>query len=189
MIWFTSDLHLGHENIIGYSHRPFENAEAMGVAIIRGINDTVGAEDTLWVLGDVCMGRDKVGSCSAFLSQLVCQDVRLVKGNHDLKDGSLMLEAGFAEVYDLTQIGVGGRQRVTLCHYPLLSWDKRAHGSMMLHGHIHSEGMGYNEENRKNGVLRYDVGVDANGYAPVSIDDIKRFFDGVCPVNPYSNSN
>jgi len=34
----------------------------------------------------------------------------------------------------------------------------------------------YNLENRKNGILRYDVGVEANGYYPVSVEQIMEFF-------------
>lgn len=185
MIWFTSDLHLHHENIIRYSQRPFSGVEAMGVALIHGINESVGVEDTLWVLGDVCMGRDKASACMSFLSQLVCRDVRLVRGNHDLRDEEDLLLAGFSEVCDFQQIGIGGKQQVTLCHYPLLSWNRQAAGAMMLHGHIHSKGDGYNKENRRNGTLRYDVGVDANGYVPVSAEAIKRFFAGIRPTDPF----
>jgi calcineurin-like phosphoesterase family protein len=79
----------------------------------------------------------------------------------------------------------------------MLDWDRAFHGSYMLHGHIHSlpaEGgaaglpapadrsnggfglRGYNEWNRDHGVRRYDVGVDANGYAPVSAEQIVAFF-------------
>lgn len=38
------------------------------------------------------------------------------------------------------------------------------------------------QRNRQRGILRYDVGVDANGYAPVSRDEILDFFRGIEPV-------
>ncbi len=41
----------------------------------------------------------------------------------------------------------------------------------MLHGHIHSD-PSYNLENKRNGIRRYDVGVDANDYKPVSLEHI-----------------
>lgn len=44
-----------------------------------------------------------------------------------------------------------------------------------MHGYIHSNGV-YNEENRMNGILRYDVGVDANNYYPVSLRYIRSYF-------------
>ena len=56
MIYFTSDLHLNHARIIELANRPFGSVEEMNDTIIGNINDTVGADDTLWVLGDVCMG-------------------------------------------------------------------------------------------------------------------------------------
>ena len=37
--------------------------------------------------------------------------------------------------------------------------------------------MDYNEQNRKEGVLRYDVGIDANNYYPVSVKQILEFFN------------
>ena len=93
---------------------------------------------------------------------------------------------------------LGDGSRFVLSHYPMLDWDRMYHGSYMLHGHIHSwpagdaakfvgprfvtheHGLlGYNGWNRANGIRRYDVGVDANGYAPVSMDDIVAFFEGM----------
>ena len=44
----------------------------------------------------------------------------------------------------------------------------------MLHGHIHSDGS-YNRDNMEAGIKRYDVGVDENGYMPVSIKQIEKF--------------
>ena len=183
MLWLTSDMHLNHENMLGYAHRPFATVEELGVTLLHNINEHVTTNDTLWILGDVCMGQEKSRRIATFLSQLVCRDVRLVRGNHDPKDIDALLMAGFAEVCELTDISLGNKQRAMLCHYPMLSWNRRQRGALMLHGHIHSEGMAYNEENRRNGCLRYDVGVDANGFCPVSADELKRFFSGVEPTD------
>jgi len=61
--WFTSDLHLGHANIVRYCHRPFlgsdgfPDVELMGLDILERFSALVGPEDTLVVLGDVAMGH------------------------------------------------------------------------------------------------------------------------------------
>lgn len=71
---------------------------------------------------------------------------------------------------------------MVLCHYPIADWNGQRQGSYMLHGHIHSRGDAYNRQQREAGLLRYDVGVDANGYAPVSIGQIDEWFAGIEPV-------
>lgn len=184
MIWFTSDLHLRHENIIRYANRPFADADEMGRAIVENINERVAYDDTLWILGDVCMGREKLQGCESLVNRLVCRDVRLVCGNHDARDHDRLSACGFASVSDYAEISLGGHEIAVLSHYPMLSWNRMRHGSYMLHGHIHA-GPEYNERNRADGVRRYDVGVDANGYAPVSKDDIKAFFRGTEPTDPF----
>lgn len=70
-------------------------------------------------------------------------------------------------------------QKIVLSHYPLMEWQSMSRGSWHLHGHIHSAGSVYNELNRKQGLMRYDVGVDANDLAPVSLDAIRTWFEGV----------
>lgn len=95
----------------------------------------------------------------------------LIRGNHDKKyDESL-----FEEVRDFMTISVNGLH-ISLMHYPMLEWPKSHYGSIMLHGHIHSD-ESYNLNNRKVGIKRYDVGVDANGYMPVSIHQIDAFLN------------
>lgn len=61
-------------------------------------------------------------------------------------------------------------------HYPMLSWPKKNSGSIQLHGHIHAREE-YNRQNKAERIKRYDVGVDANGYYPVSVKEIIAFFD------------
>ena len=123
--------------------------------------------------------------------------MHIVIGNHDT--GSKFLTCGgYASVDCYAQVGKVAREgyKFVMSHYPMLDWDRAYHGSYMLHGHIHSlpvqpvEGLpnpadrghqgfglrGYNEQNRAHGIRRYDVGVDANGYTPVSAEQIVSFF-------------
>ena len=68
------------------------------------------------------------------------------------------------------------KRNFVLCHYPFLSWNKSLHGSYNLHGHSHNHS-DYNFLNREQDRRQYDVGVDANNYRPVSIEEIIRFFE------------
>ena len=43
--------------------------------------------------------------------------------------------------------------------------------------------MEYNEANRAEGIRRYDVGVDANNFFPVSVKQIKDFFGSQMSVD------
>ena len=95
----------------------------------------------------------------------------LCKGNHDKKYN----EELFAGINDFLEISIHG-VNLSLMHYPMMSWPKSRHGSLHLHGHIHSKG-DYNLQQKKEGILRYDVGVDANDYYPVSIEQVREFFE------------
>jgi hypothetical protein len=56
-IWFTSDLHLGHENVIRYAGRPFKDAAQMDEAIITNWRDRVKPGDDIYVVGDFSFHR------------------------------------------------------------------------------------------------------------------------------------
>jgi calcineurin-like phosphoesterase family protein len=81
----------------------------------------------------------------------------------------------FQEITDFKTISLSG-YLIALMHYPMLSWPKSHHGSLMLHGHVHGRRED-NERNREAGIRRYDVGVDANDYFPVEVKRIFQFFD------------
>ena len=57
-------------------------------------------------------------------------------------------------------------------HYPLESWNGMHHGSFHLHGHSHNK-PDYNRANVTEERLKWDVGVDANAYAPISWEEIR----------------
>ena len=200
MIWFTADTHFGHTNILGGGQRPFDSIDQMNARLISAINDRVSCRDTLYILGDFSY-RTTVAEASRLRERINCQHIRLIRGNHD-KDWGMLEPAPrvaakgkkrsapaspaagpFESVLDYAELKPGECHgtRMVLSHYPMLSWNGKRRGSIQLHGHIHAD-CRYNERNRERGVLRYDVGVDANGYAPVSRDEILEFFRGVEPV-------
>lgn len=178
MIWFTSDLHLGHNNIIRHCNRPFRDAQQMDAALIASINARVARSDELYILGDFTMygSREQVRT---YRSRLFCDQVHLVLGNHDKRFAQAGDETPFSTERDYAEIKNDGL-RLCCSHYPMLSWHGMNRGAIMLHGHIHAYAA-YNLRNRERGILRYDVGVDAHGYEPVSAAAIAEFFRGVEP--------
>jgi len=183
MIYFTSDLHLGHANAIEYTNRPFANVEEMNRQLIQNINDTVGVKDELWILGDFAykVNREIVRE---FRNQICCKQVHLVTGNHDQDYSQNHIFQSVQNYRELkTEYG-----RFILFHYPILEWNAAHYGTVHLHGHIHSCG-DYNASNLQKkysdrfpdghsarvedlNLRVYDVGVDANAYRPVSLEQI-----------------
>ncbi len=166
MIYFTSDLHLGHASIL--KHRSgFNDIDEMNARIIESINSIVTPADTLYMLGDITC-RVAEDEANSLISRINGKKIMLT-GNHDGEyDPSL-----FEDVEDYIELK-HNRRKYVLMHYPLVCWNKMKEGSIQLHGHIHSRS-DYNEYNHEQGRLQYDVGVDANGFLPVSIDQIEKW--------------
>ena len=55
MIFFTSDLHLGHENCIRLCNRPFSSIEEMDETLIENWNHKVTASDVYKRQSKLCM--------------------------------------------------------------------------------------------------------------------------------------
>lgn len=180
MRWFTSDLHLGHANVIAYAGRPFADAGQMDASLAAAWNAVVAPGDEVWVLGDVAMGRideslPKVGWLAG--------TKHLVLGNHDrpFEAGSRReaawwdryLDAGFTALHhgsvELVLDIAGKAVPVRLCHFPYEgdSGDRDRYvdarpeddGSWLLHGHVH-------ERWRQRGRM-INVGIDAWAGCPV----------------------
>lgn len=174
IIYFTSDLHFEHANIIKICNRPFNSVQEMNEAIVNNWNSVVKANDIVYILGDVMMNKD-VNAVKKYIDRLNGSKV-LIVGNHDYFK-KRYLAAGydfFLYIKSYEELEYN-KQRFILMHYPIMDWNHMFRGSYMLHGHMHNKAV-YNYQNRQNGVKRYDVGVDANNFAPVSIDDIIGYF-------------
>jgi len=193
-LYFTSDLHLSHENIIQLCKRPFKGIEEMNQSLINNWNNTINNDDTVFVLGDFCWSMsDK--TIKYFISQL--NGIKyFIKGNHDKNERAFpQLYDGFVniKVVDSDDKKFSGYQYTTLCHYPMLSWYQSHRGAWQLFGHWHTlpdlqpmrrvenhESDYIKEEYLYMDRLRtyqYDVGVDMNNYRPVSYNFIKDYFN------------
>lgn len=167
MIWFISDTHYSHRNIVrGISNwsdksgcRNFDTLGDHDMWLVAMINSSVEPQDTLYHLGDWSFGG--WGNIEEFREQLRCQTVHLIYGNHDHHQQKGNWDGTFASRQHYKELSVKGLD-IVLCHYPLESWNNMERGSVHLHGHVHGQG-------RQMGG-RYDVGVDATGL--ISLDAV-----------------
>lgn len=123
------------------------------------INETVGVDDTLYILGDFCF---KGKQPAEYLSRIICQDVHLILGNHDKRSdyidnlSAARVDVGFTSVQEVKEI-IYCNQRIYLSHYPHRSWPASHKGSFMLYGHVHSN---MDHEDGASSKKTLDVGVD-----------------------------
>lgn len=92
MIWFTSDTHFGHENVLKFTDRPWETIWQMNDAIVDSINGRVAVDDELYILGDFSF-KMTAQDAYALRKRIACRRIHLVPGNHD-KDWTQPAVAG-----------------------------------------------------------------------------------------------
>lgn len=153
-IWFISDTHFTHENIIGYCGRPFANATEMDEVMVANWNAHVRPQDHIYHLGDVAMDKKAV---EAIMPRLQGHK-RLVRGNHDIFRTKIYAKY-FDEIY-----GIRVLDNLLFTHMPVhpLSLGRfRAN----VHGHIHE----------KDYLFPYiNISVEKTAYRPVSLDEINH---------------
>lgn len=178
-IFFISDLHLSHKNVIRYDNRPFENLEEMHTQLIKNWNSVVGKDDIVYNLGDLSFGSDEI---TKWFLHSVNGQIRHVLGNHDNLEHILRFSSRISDVYEYgVEIWVddtetddrgGKRNHIIMSHYPILSWNRAHHGSWHLHGHSHGGLMKTNQDYYKRRVM--DVGCNNIDYTPISYQQVKE---------------
>lgn len=194
MLWFTSDTHFGHANIIKFCNRPFDDVDQMNEAIIDNWNHVVGPDDIVFHLGDVALGPWE--KWDSLLTRLNGYKI-LVVGNHDrifahekqrMRERFIPLYNGwFDEAYNnYPELNLSDGTTVNLSHFP---YEGDSHdgdrfedmrlpdeGVTLLHGHTHSDNV---LSRSSKGTLQIHVGMDAFGYTPVSEDQIIALIGGM----------
>ena len=133
-VFFTSDTHFYHGNIIRFCNRPFKDVDMMNETIISNWNNTVGQDDIVFHLGDFCLGGS--AEWTKMLDRLNGR-IYLIMGNHDLKNIRQGYIDKFEHVAMQTHIEVG-KQKIYLNHYPFLCFDGGYKDVWQLFGHVHT---------------------------------------------------
>ena len=162
-VYFISDLHFGHEKIMGCAgdyRLGDDHVEHMHITIALW-NARIRKNDTIYVLGDIAMTREGLAACKELRGNKM-----LVRGNHDVYRTKDYLEV-FNEVY-----GIRTYKGFWISHAPIHPNELR--GRKNIHGHVHQNIItnGYGERDE-----RYiSVCVESTDGAPVLFTDIR---DGV----------
>ena len=189
MIWYTSDQHYGHLNVIKYCSRPFATIGEMDEELIRRHNSVVKPEDVVCHLGDFSLNKR---APKEILPRLNGIHHLLAIGNHDWchpvrhkntqnleKHRRMYYDAGF-KTLSLSNRTVIAEKLVEQSHFPYYDPDPRFdqryadfrpkdEGLVLLHGHVHQH---WKVKRSANGSLMINVGVDVWNFYPVSHEQI-----------------
>lgn len=152
--YFTSDWHLGHNNIIRLSDRPFKSIVEMDQEYLVQAH-ALTANDTLVFLGDI-LWRD-TNMYRSFFQSMECEKI-LITGNHDAcwspKKRSdyhkrrWLSHNVFDEIEEYTEWVTDSEGiDLLLSHFPYMSDSRHTNkyddflpednGRWLLHGHVH----------------------------------------------------
>lgn len=193
-LYMTSDSHFSHFNICKYCHRPFESRAEMDRTLIDNWNSVVPEDGIVVHCGDFMLPHDwGFKEYWKYIKQLNGKAIYLCRGNHDrihigsynqfhpdvYKSSILPIkndEPTKLFVQDYVKINVEGIS-IMASHYPMLAYPAQ----YQIFGHIHtlSDGTCYGLDGDVTKRLRktqYDVGVDQNGYKPISYWELVDIF-------------
>ncbi len=161
-IFLIADTHFGHENIIKYENRPFDDLKDMDEVMIKKWNSVVGKDDIVYHLGDVSFyNKEKT---KAIISRLNGKKI-LIKGNHDKDSNQWWRDVGFFEVSEYPIIL---NEWVILQHTPP-TYINEAMPYYYIYGHVHNTEM-YQTITKTSAC----VCVERWDYTPVDIEEIKN---------------
>lgn len=204
-IWFTSDHHFFHRNILAYcSGRGCDSVEEMNELLVENHNARVSDSDTVYFLGDVAMGG---GSNLVHVPRMKGRKI-LIPGNHDnchpmhkrsSQHARKYMDAGFDKVLgDKHILGAGILSKSTLlCHMPpegesfdgrpdrFVQWRPGINFPIVICGHVHDQWKTRthrvitknNGEHGAREVFMINVGVDVWNMSPVHSSEIQSLID------------
>jgi len=164
--WLISDTHFNHELIltfkdyVGKPVRPFANVQEMNECMLDNWNSVVKAEDTVYHLGDVLFGHNKVDWLDYNFSKLPGKK-HLILGNHD----NVKFLAPFFKSINLWEVLPGMVLSHTPLHAQTLAESKRWGDPVLnVHGHIHTNPS-------PEGPYKC-VSVEQINYTPINIEEL-----------------
>jgi calcineurin-like phosphoesterase family protein len=162
-VWFISDCHFAHANIIKYCSRPFKDAEQMDNAIINNWNLMIKKDDIIYCLGDFCLGNKE--AIQRYVSQLNGRK-NLILGNHDRYKPTEYMTFGFEWA---SRFPILFDNFMILSHEPVFL-NKNCQPYINVHGHTHDS------TPFKESGWALNISCEHTFYAPISYDMIKKEF-------------
>ena len=159
-VWIWSDQHFGHNNILGFSNRPYPNLKLMHECMILNHNDYVEPGDiSIWV-GDVAFLNDE--EANKIVRQFNGYKI-LILGNHDINKNKVK-KLDFDEIHLLKHVNFKyGHSRTfdfVFTHYPCTNFDVH---SINIHGHEHVAHLYTDTPNH------FNVNCELHGYKPLNL--------------------
>lgn len=195
-LFFTSDLHFGHRNVLKFCNRPWEDEKQMSQGLIDNWNSAVTNNDIVFVLGDTFWFNDS-RSIKKVLSQLNGKEIYILPGNHcdfdayhRVDDPRIHLCQDIVCLW-LTSADFDRRHwhrktmEIWMQHFPMSTWPHRENGAFHFFGHIHSQ-PGKTEGVDQDLALHWnqsDVGCDFWDWKPVCFERLLELFNTVRPKN------
>lgn len=172
--YFSSDWHLGHENIIKYDKRPFKHIDEMDHAIIGNVVAQLSKDDILYFLGDFALTRSP-NAMEGYMKALALTEAKLffIKGNHDKRDTIKLYERYGTYLGEQKEIRVPdeaaheGERRIVLNHFAMRVWNKCHHGTWHLYGHSHHTLPDLKDS------MSFDVGINGWDYKLIEYQQVK----------------
>jgi calcineurin-like phosphoesterase family protein len=186
-IWFISDTHFSHSNILTFSDahgnkvRPqFDSVEQMNEIIIDNWNKTVKPGDKVYHLGDVAFGPKQ--DWPKLFTRLAGRK-RLILGNHDHTNIDLY-KPWFEKFMSWRQFKDMPIPFIC-CHYPLHKDSLYGRGGAIhcVHGHIHERQVMANSDHYEWGNIGkggmpdwhyINVCVEKINYTPIHMDELQK---------------
>jgi len=162
-IYLTGDPHLGHKNIIKYSHRPFDDITEHDNCIIDNWNNIVRPKDTVIINGDFSFAS--VEETKEYLKRLQGNKI-MVLGDHDKQ--VWQCRNLFKEITQQKRLSINGKF-IFIQHHCCRVWPRSHYNS--YHAFAHSHG-GLPPIGKS-----WDVGVDNNHYMPLDVEWFLRIME------------
>ena len=160
---------VSHDREFIWKVRGFNSIQEMNEAYVERWNNTVMADDDVYIIGDVILGDP------SNIEYVKCLNgrVHIILGNHDTANREKMYRE-LSNVVEVADVGIRLKYRkyhFALTHYPMLTGNLEKESlkqmTLNLYGHTHQTGNFYNDM-----PFMYHVGVDSHNGYPVLLDNI-----------------
>ena len=166
-IFLTSDCHFNHDREFIWRARGFDSVQEMNETIVSNWNATVSADDEVYLLGDVMLGKD---DSIEYLKRLNGK-IHIILGNHDTSKRTKMyhncdnvVSVSYAEMIK------HGKYHIYLSHFPTITTNGETRGlsqvTLNMYGHTHQTDNFYDEI-----PWLYHVGMDSHNCYPIQLED------------------